>query len=178
MINNFMHDKIINLLQPAVKLHALKVNIKILPFVMYTLDIPEKTDYPVLLSIWESSVKHTHHFLKKDDIDFFKNFIQEKNLFDAVRITIARDRKDAIVGFMGVSEDGLEMIFLSPDMIGKGIGKMLLKHAIDDLKISRVDVNEQNNEAVEFYKHFGFKVISRSEIDGTGKPYPILHMQL
>ena len=74
MINNFMHDKIINLLQPAVKLHALKVNIKILPFVMYTLDIPEKTDYPVLLSIWESSVKHTHHFLKKDDIDFFKNF--------------------------------------------------------------------------------------------------------
>ena len=79
---------------------------------------------------------------------------------------------------MGVSEDSLEMIFLSPDMIGKGIGKMLLKHAIDDLKISRVDVNEQNKEAVEFYKHFGFKVISRSEIDGTGKPYPILHMQL
>src|SRR5688572_26485701 len=99
---------------------------------MFTLNIPEKTDYPVLLSIWESSVKQTHHFLKNEDIDFFKNFIQEQKLFDAVRLTIVKDKNNAIVGFMGVSEDSLEMIFLSPDMIGKGIGKMLLKYAIDD----------------------------------------------
>jgi putative acetyltransferase len=145
---------------------------------MYTLNIPEKTDYPVLLSIWESSVKHTHHFLKKDDIEFFKNFIQEQKLFDAVRLTIVKDKNNSIVGFMGVVEDSLEMIFLAPDMIGKGIGKLLLHHAIEHLKITRVDVNEQNEEAVQFYKHFGFKVISRSDVDGTGKPYPILHMQL
>ena len=144
----------------------------------YTLDTPKKTDYPVLLSIWESSVLQTHQFLKKEDIDFFKNFIQEHHLFDTVSLTIAKDKNNSIVGFMGVSEDSLEMIFLSPDMMGKGIGKMLLQHAIEDLNITRVDVNEQNEEAVAFYKHFGFKVISRSEVDGTGKPYPILHMQL
>lgn len=145
---------------------------------MYKLGIAEKTDHPILLAIWESSVKNTHHFLKEDDISFFKMTIQEKKLFDLVSLTIVKDINDAIVGFMGVSENMLEMIFLDPNAIGKGIGKMLLKHAIENLKITRVDVNEQNEEAVKFYKHFGFKVISRSEFDGTGKPYPILHMQL
>jgi len=145
---------------------------------MYILDIPDKTDYPVLLAIWESSVKHTHHFLEKDDVDFFKKTIQEKKLFDLVSLTIVKDASNTILGFMGVSEDTLEMIFIDPNVIGKGIGKMLLKHAIENLQITRVDVNEQNEKAVRFYEHFGFKVISRSEFDGTGKPYPILHMQL
>ena len=135
---------------------------------MYKLDIPAKTDHPILLAIWESSVIKTHHFLKEDDIYFFKKTIQDKKLFDLVRLTIVRDTNDTIVGFMGVSEDTLEMIFLDPTAIGKGIGKMLLKHAIENLKITRVDVNEQNEEAVKFYGHFGFKVISRSEFDGTG----------
>jgi len=31
---------------------------------------------------------------------------------------------------------------------------------------------------VGFYEHMGFEIISRSELDGLGKPYPILHMQL
>ena len=75
-------------------------------------------------------------------------------------------------------ETVLKMIFLHPDARGKGIGKMLLKYAIADLKVTKVDVNEQNAEALQFYEHFGFTVISRSALDGTGKPYPILHMQL
>ena len=145
---------------------------------MYKLDTPGKIDYPVLLDIWESSVKETHHFLKSDDIDFFKKTIQEKKLFDLVSLTIVRDSNNTIVGFIGVSEDTLEMMFLVPAAIGKGIGKMLIKHAIENLKITRVDVNEQNEKALRFYEHFGFKRISRSELDGTGKPYPILHMQL
>jgi len=145
---------------------------------MYKLSPPQKTDYPALLAIWESSVKATHHFLEKDDIEFFKKTIQEKQIFDLVSLTIVRDKNNTILGFMGVSEDMLEMIFLDPDVIGKGIGKLLLRYAIDHLKITRVDVNEQNEDALKFYEHFGFKVISRSELDGTGRPYPILHMQL
>lgn len=70
------------------------------------------------------------------------------------------------------------MLFIDPYLRGQGIAKMLLQFAIDHLNVTNVDVNEQNIQAVGFYKHFGFKVISRSELDGTGKPYPILHMQL
>src|SRR5687768_16798333 len=130
---------------------------------MYKLETPAKIDYPILLAIWESSVKHTHHFLKNDDIYFFKNTIQEKNLFDLVNLSIVKDPNNTIVGFMGVSEDTLEMIFIEPKAMGKGIGKMLLRHALENLKITRVDVNEQNEKAVQFYEHCGFKIISRSE---------------
>ncbi|MPR32367.1 GNAT family N-acetyltransferase [Cytophagaceae bacterium SJW1-29] len=145
---------------------------------MYTLATPNKSDYPTLLAIWEASVRATHHFLHEGAVEFFKKIIQENEVFDQVKLTVVRDADPMILGFMGVSEHRLEMLFLAPEARGKGIGKILLRHAIDNLGITHVDVNEQNGEALKFYEKAGFRVISRSELDGTGKPYPILHMQL
>ena len=68
-----------------------------------------------------------------------------------------------------MAEGKVEMLFLSPDFIGKGFGKMLLQFAIDVLKISNVDVNEQNTAAVEFYKKTGFITYQRSDTDDQGK---------
>ncbi|WP_311769057.1 GNAT family protein [Novispirillum itersonii] len=39
-------------------------------------------------------------------------------------------------------------------------------------------MNEDNPQAVAFYRHMGFTVTGRSEVDGSGKPFPLLHMQL
>lgn len=61
---------------------------------------------------------------------------------------------------------------------GTGIGKKLITYAIDNLQVTRVDVNEQNIQAVGFYKHMGFSIYKRANLDGEGKEYPILHMQL
>ena len=58
------------------------------------------------------------------------------------------------------------------------MGKALLQHAIESQKVNKVDVNEQNEQAVGFYLHSGFVTYKRSELDATGKPYPILHMEL
>ncbi|ROS69598.1 acetyltransferase (GNAT) family protein [Vibrio crassostreae] len=55
---------------------------------------------------------------------------------------------------------------------------MLLQHAIEQLAATKVDVNEQNPQAVGFYQHMGFKIESRSPLDDMGKPFPILHMTL
>lgn len=49
---------------------------------------------------------------------------------------------------------------------------------INQLDLTKVDVNEQNEQAVGFYKHCGFETIKRSELDTSGKPYPTLHMEL
>ena len=56
--------------------------------------------------------------------------------------------------------------------------KKLITYAIDNLQVTKVDVNEQNNQAVGFYKHIGFNTYKRSDLDGEGKEYPILHMRL
>jgi putative acetyltransferase len=145
---------------------------------MYKLDNPTKSEYPVLLQIWENSVRATHHFLSEDDIAFYKRILQEKQVFDLVHLTVIRNADNVILGFMGVADEKLEMLFIQPEARGMGIGKTLLKHGVAALNIRKVDVNEQNEPAIQFYKHFGFQVISRSERDEMGKPFPILHMQL
>ncbi|MDL2282324.1 GNAT family N-acetyltransferase [Parabacteroides sp. OttesenSCG-928-G06] len=135
----------------------------------------EKADYNQLMMVWESAVKATHDFLVLEDFEFFKQIIP--NYFPNVDLYVIRVDK-AIVAFMGVSGENIEMLFVSSDSRGKGFGKSLLLYALETLKAKKVDVNEQNTQAVGFYERFGFKVISRSEKDSTGKDYPILHLSV
>ena len=83
-----------------------------------------------------------------------------------------------IIGFIVTDENRLEMLFITPNNRGKGTGKLLLQYAINQLGITEVDVNEQNPQAVGFYQYMGFIQYARSEIDGEGNPFPILHMKL
>ncbi|MCP6133269.1 GNAT family N-acetyltransferase, partial [Klebsiella pneumoniae] len=69
------------------------------------------------------------------------------------------------------------MLFVAPDYRGQGVGKRLLRYAVAELNAERLDVNEQNTQALGFYLHEGFEVVGRSETDGLGQPYPLLHMQ-
>ena len=135
-----------------------------------------REDYPVLLQVWEASVRATHHFLKEEDIDYFKPLILS-TYFDAVTLRCIR-KEGKIVAFLGVADQNLEMLFIHPDFRGKHLGKILVDYAVKEMDVIKVDVNEQNDQAVGFYKKYGFEVYDRSEKDGTGKPYPLLHMQL
>lgn len=70
------------------------------------------------------------------------------------------------------------MLFIHSEHRSKRVGKILLEYVISNLNVIKVDVNEENEQAVGFYKHCGFETIGRSELDASGKPYPILHMKL
>ena len=141
------------------------------------IDKVNKAEYQELVTVWESSVRATHHFLREEDIEYFKPLILNTYL-DAVELRCIKNDDKKIVGFLGVAEQNLEMLFIDPEYRGKKIGKLLLDYSIDHLNVIKVDVNEQNEQAVGFYKHCGFEVIHHSELDATGKPYPILHMEL
>lgn len=140
------------------------------------IEYPTDKDFSELLQVWEASVRSTHHFLTEDDIQFYKQLIPQ--YFPEVSLFIIRNRQGKIVAFMGLSEDLIEMLFICPEEQGKGLGKQLLHFAIREKQIQKVDVNEQNTAALRFYQHIGFQVIGRDEFDPSGKPYPILHMQL
>lgn len=134
-------------------------------------------EYSEVADLWEASVRATHDFLKEEDIQFFKPLIKNEYL-KAVGLNSVKSESGEILGFSGVAEGNLEMLFVHPNHTGMGIGKVLLDYAIANQKVIKVDVNEQNPKALEFYLKHGFEIIGRSELDGTGKPYPILHLEL
>jgi putative acetyltransferase len=133
-------------------------------------------EYDQIIELWELSVKATHDFILEKDVVFYKKTL--KKYFENVNLSAVRDNFGKILAFMGTSEDNIEMLFVHPAEMGKGIGNFLVNYAINELKIKKVDVNEQNKQARGFYEKMGFCVVNRSALDNEGFPYPILHMML
>jgi putative acetyltransferase len=136
-----------------------------------------ETDFSVALKIWEDSVKATHHFLPYGWVEEHRQIVLEK-YFPMVSMFGIYDQQASLLGFSGVSDGNLEMLFIHPFFFGKGLGTLLLEHAVNVTGLERVDVNEQNQKALTFYFSQGFEIVSRSEFDAQGNPYPLLHLQL
>ena len=139
--------------------------------------VPAKAaDYPMLVDIWEASVRATHTFLAEADLQRLRSRLAT-DYFPAVELhMLLTDGRP--VGFAGLSGDNLEMLFVHPDFFGRGLGRALLSFAIREKGVTRVDVNEQNKRAEGFYRAHGIRTTSRGETDADGLPYPILHMAL
>jgi putative acetyltransferase len=88
------------------------------------------------------------------------------------------DGEGVVIGFMGMAGQAIESLFLAPTVHRRGGGRRLVEHARARQPELTVDVNEQNTAAVGFYEACGFAVEGRSELDETGRPYPLLHMRL
>ena len=134
-------------------------------------------DFPQVVKVWEASVRATHHFVREEDIEIFRPLVRD-SLPQIKKLACVRSNSNQVAGFVAVVADKVEMLFIDPEARGMGAGKRLLSHAVKVFGARTLDVNEQNQQAIGFYLHMGFKVIGRSEFDSTGKPYPLLHMLL
>jgi putative acetyltransferase len=134
-------------------------------------------DYDTLVELWERSVRATHDFLTEDDIGALRPLVREA-LSDALELWVLAETADVPVGFMGLAEQDIAALFLEPAHRGQGAGRRLVTHA-QQLRGGSltVDVNEQNPAARGFYEALGFVVVSRSPLDGDGRPFPLLHMR-
>ena len=135
------------------------------------------TDREALLDIWLRSVRATHTFLTESDIESLlpavRNYLSSP---DSELWTLCSDGMTPI-GFMGLAGNNVESLFVAPEHARRGGGRLLLEHARKLKGPLRVDVNEQNPEAVRFYETNGFRMIGRSPVDGAGRPFPLLHLQ-
>lgn len=133
-------------------------------------------EYPRLVEIWRTSVDATHDFLAAEH----RASIEQKlptDYLPNVRLAVA-EREGQAVGFAGTADGDLAMLFVHAEQRGSGIGSALLRHVIEEHGVTTVDVNEQNEQAVAFYRHSGFEITGRSPVDSDGLPYPLLHMRL
>lgn len=134
------------------------------------------SEYPELVEIWRSAVLATHDFLDESDFTRIEDSLISE-YFPAVSMLVAVHEAGPL-GFAGVAEGSLEMLFVSDAVRGTGIGTALLNEAIARHGVTRVDVNEQNTEGLGFYLGRGFVQVGRSELDGDGRPYPLLHLEI
>jgi putative acetyltransferase len=135
-----------------------------------------ESDLPRIFEVWEASVRATHHFLSETDIQFLIPLVKQE-LAHFSPLYCLRDSGGEVYAFMGVANAKIEMLFVHPSKRGIGAGRALVEYAIDALNANLVDVNEQNEQAVVFYQFLGFRLINRSPLDPSGKPFPILHME-
>jgi putative acetyltransferase len=131
----------------------------------------------ILLDIWLRSVRATHTFLSEDDIQSFMPSVRDVALVEQ-EIWVLCTASGVLMGFMGMSASKIETLFLAPEFQRCGGGRRLVQHAQKLKGELTVDVNEQNPAACRFYEACGFVVEGRSELDSTGRPFPLLHMRL
>ena len=129
-----------------------------------------------LLNVWEGSVRATHLFLSDQEIGRIKQYVPQ-TLREIPHLLVAENEAGSPVAFAGIDGHKLEMLFVSAEQRGKGVGKRLLQYAADAYGVNELAVNEQNPQAKGFYEHMGFQVYKRSETDEQGDPYPILYMK-
>lgn len=140
--------------------------------------IPNRADPAVLnnlLKVWEASVLTTHYFLEPHDIIAIKADV--KQALQTIEILYCCIDDQQSLGFIGIQQNKIEMLFIAPEAQGQGIGKQLVSYAEQNHTIKYVDVNEQNEQALGFYQKLGFDIFSRSDIDGQGRSFPILHLK-
>ncbi|AVS69522.1 GNAT family N-acetyltransferase [Paracidovorax avenae] len=130
------------------------------------------SDLDAIAEVWEASVRASHHFLPVSEIEALRPVLREQYL-PAVDLQVAVGADGGIAGFIGTAAGKIEMLFIAPAARGSGIGSALMART----DAPEVDVNEQNTQALDFYRRRGFQVVGRSPLDGQGRPYPLLHLR-
>ena len=105
-----------------------------------------------LLIVWKNSVKETHLFLSKDEIENIEPYVFQA-LNNIKHLIIETDDNGDPIAFMGIEDNKLEMLFIAPDFREKGLGKKLLLYGIENYQVNELDVNEQNPQAKVFYEY-------------------------
>lgn len=142
----------------------------------FNIRLSKPEDATLLGDIWRRAVLATHDFLAPHDFADIEHIVTHEYLPHTV-VYLVVNPQDVPLGFMGVTVNHIDTLFIDPDYHGMGIGRILVDYitALLSTDIS-VHVNEQNPLAIGFYAKMGFEQISRMERDPDGRPYPVLHL--
>ncbi|KVL18405.1 acetyltransferase [Burkholderia sp. MSMB1826] len=134
-----------------------------------------QADSTRVLDIWRNAVDATHHFLSDDDRRAIESEVAA--FLPSAPLDLAVDENDRPIGFMLLDGSHMEALFVDPEHHGTGVGRRLVEEALERHPDLSTDVNEQNEAAAGFYERLGFERCGRSEVDGQGRPYPLIHLR-
>ena len=116
--------------------------------------------------------------------DWIEHWIDDLTLTErdlSVQEVVVLDLQLKIIGFCATMDQGayyeVMHLWILPEFIGKGYGKMLLKKALSTLGVADKPIEVTADPYAElFYKKQGFKTISKVESYPKGRFLPLMKM--
>ena len=117
----------------------------------------QKVDINRVADIWLKTNLKAHFFIPEQY--WISNYEFVKEMLPQAEVYVYDDDK-MIQGFIGVSDEYIEGIFVSDEMQSCGIGKMLLDYIKDKKDKLQLKVYQKNVRAMSFYQREGFTIQS------------------
>ena len=117
----------------------------------------QKVDINRVADIWLKTNLKAHFFIPEQY--WISNYEFVKEMLPQAEVYVYEDDK-MIQGFIGVSDEYIEGIFVSDEMQLRGIGKMLLDYIKDKKDRLQLKVYQKNVRAMSFYQREGFTIQS------------------
>ena len=117
----------------------------------------QKVDINRVSDIWLKTNLKAHFFIPEQY--WISNYEFVKEMLPQAEVYVYEDDK-MIQGFIGVSDEYIEGIFVSDEMQSCGIGKMLLDYIKDKKDKLQLKVYQKNVRAMSFYQREGFTIQS------------------
>ena len=135
----------------------------------------QKVDINRVADIWLKTNLKAHFFIPEQY--WISNYEFVKEMLLQAEVYVYEDDK-MIQGFIGVSDEYIEGIFVSDEMQSCGIGKMLLDYIKDKKDKLQLKVYQKNVRAMSFYQREGFTIQSESMDEFTGEKEYVMNWEL
>ena len=136
--------------------------------------VPEDADR--LVDIWWHSAQATHHFLSRRELEALLPEVRALRL-ETLQTWVLCSPGSGAIGFLVMEGRSVEGLFIAPEWRRRGGGRRLMSQARLLADRLTVEVNEQNADALAFYRAQGLEIVHRSPTDRSGRPYPLLHLE-
>ena len=126
----------------------------------------KKTDRDRVADIWLDTNLKAHYFIPaeywKSNFELVKEMLLQAEVY-------VYENEQKIQGFVGVSDEYIEGIFVTDEMQSQGIGKILLNHVKSKKNTLLLNVYQKNTRAISFYQREGFKIKESGLDEATGE---------
>ena len=135
----------------------------------------QKADINRVADIWLDTNLKAHSFISAQYWE--SNYELVKEMLSQAEVYVYEDGQK-IQGFIGLSDEYIEGIFVPEKMQSQGIGKLLLNYIKDKKDALRLNVYQKNTRAIHFYQREGFEIQCEGLDEATGeKDYVMIWQQ-
>ncbi len=125
---------------------------------------------------WNYGAKQIQEWI--DDLTITPNYIAKNEVFKLVL-------SDEVIGFYAFQPENkklvkLNFLFLEPEFIGKGYGKLLMNDFLQRVRRMGLQkaILDSDPNAVKFYEQIGFKIVGKLKTKVEGRFLPIMEMDI